>query len=99
MKDQIEKIKTSGADGVILQNCRSRMDGDLYELVLSKQSSVASSPKKFKVDDALKKSVGEIKVECIDSLVTNVGNKVGVKGNYIGLCENSACLAFSLSRE
>ena len=76
IKDEIEKIKSSGSESVVLQNCRIKKigNGDSYELVLSNKSSVASSPKKFKVDDALKMYVEKQvldNLEGIDHLVAH----------------------------
>ena len=93
IKDEIDKMKENGVDSVILKNCaikKSRMGECSHKLVLSKQSSVVSlPPKKFKLpENNLKKCMKEKvleKLECIEGLGSNVGNKVGVKGKIVSV--------------
>ena len=85
-------------ESVSLNNCgvKKNRTGDGYEVVLTKRSSVFSSPKKFKIDEDMMKKSSEMhmtvsnleKLERIEDVAGNAGNRVGIQGK-VGVSKSS----------
>ena len=87
-KDEVEKLMDKG-ESVSLTNCsvKKSINGDSYELVMSKRSSVVSSPKRFRIEEDMilrKKSMTDFdKLECVDDVAVNTGIRVGIRGKMV----------------
>ena len=92
IRDDIEKLMDR-EESVSLNNCgvKKNRTGDGYEVVLTKRSSVFSSPKKFKIDEDMMKKSSEMhmtvsnleKLEHIEDVAGNAGNRVGIEGKLV----------------
>lgn len=92
-KKEIEDRMEKG-ESVKFRNCavkRSR-NREGYEVVMSVKSSVASSPKRFKISDnnmvpkvASSSSRDLDKLECVEDIAVNVGVKVGIRGKMVSV--------------
>ena len=94
IRPELEDCMEKG-QSVSLSNCEIKRakGGKGLEIVLSEKSRVTHSPKKFKVNDEMRKKASGVteleKMEKMKDIVPNVGgNKVSIKGKIVGLKES-----------
>ena len=93
IRPELEDCMEKG-QSVSLSNCEiKRANGGMgLEIVLSEKSRVTHSPKKFKVNDEMRKKASGVteleKMKKMKDIVPNVGNKVSIKGKIVGLKES-----------
>ena len=91
----MEELKKK-QESVSLINCDIKMDrnGNNYEVIASRRSSVTASPHKFRVDKVEKSLLAAtkpfelMKIEGMHDVIASVGNKLSVKGKILSIEES-----------
>ena len=100
IRSELEECMEKG-HSVSLVNCGIKKSkvGTGYELIVSDKSTVMRSPKKFKVSDDMMKKASRVceldRIEKIDVIAANAGNKVCIRGKVVSIYETKDCSVFT----